>query len=105
MVVDKNGTIQCEYINPNYNQGISGEMLLSVLETLKNESYKFENFKINLCVNYRHSHYDRSNLVGAHDGHAQYIAARHAFWNAGSAHFCQLDHASHLEEWCDLTPI
>jgi hypothetical protein len=37
MVVDKNGTIQCEYINPNYNQGISGEMLLSVLETLKNE--------------------------------------------------------------------
>ena len=34
MVVDKKGVIKFEYINPNYKERISGEMLLSVLKTL-----------------------------------------------------------------------
>lgn len=36
MVIDTNGTILFEYINPNYKQRISGEMLLAVLKTIKN---------------------------------------------------------------------
>jgi len=35
MIVDKKGVIQFEYINPNYKERISGEMLLSVLKTIK----------------------------------------------------------------------
>jgi len=34
MIVDKKGVIKFEYINPNYKERISGEMLLSVLKTL-----------------------------------------------------------------------
>ena len=34
MIVDKNGVIKFEYINPNYKERISGDMLLSVLKTL-----------------------------------------------------------------------
>jgi len=36
MFVDKKGVIQFEYINPNYKERISGEMLLAVLKTIKN---------------------------------------------------------------------
>tara|TARA_B100001939_G_scaffold333651_1_gene333841 strand:- start:362 stop:958 length:597 start_codon:yes stop_codon:yes gene_type:complete len=35
MIVDKKGVIKFEYINPNYKERISGEMLLSVLKTIK----------------------------------------------------------------------
>lgn len=35
MVLDTNGSILFEYINPNYKQRISGEMLLAVLRTIK----------------------------------------------------------------------
>ena len=35
MIVDKKGVIKFEYINPNYKERISGEMLLSVLRTIK----------------------------------------------------------------------
>jgi len=35
IIVDKKGVIQFEYINPNYKERISGEMLLSVLKTIK----------------------------------------------------------------------
>lgn len=35
MVVNKDGEIQFEYINPNYKQRISGKMLLAVLKTIK----------------------------------------------------------------------
>ena len=35
MIVDKKGVIKFEYINPNYKKRISGEMLLSVLKTIK----------------------------------------------------------------------
>ena len=35
MIVDKKGLIKFEYINPNYKERISGEMLLSVLRTIK----------------------------------------------------------------------
>ena len=35
MIVDKKGEIKFEYINPNYKERISGEMLLSVLKTIK----------------------------------------------------------------------
>jgi peroxiredoxin len=35
MVVDEKGKILFEYINPNYKERISGEMLLAVLKTLK----------------------------------------------------------------------
>lgn len=35
MVVDQAGKILFEYINPNYKQRLSGEMLLAVLKTLK----------------------------------------------------------------------
>lgn len=35
MIVDKKGVILFEYINPNYKERISGEMLLAVLKTLK----------------------------------------------------------------------
>jgi len=34
MIVDKKGVIKFEYINPNYKERISGEMLLSVLKTI-----------------------------------------------------------------------
>ena len=34
MIVDKKGVIKFEYINPNYKERISGDMLLSVLKTL-----------------------------------------------------------------------
>ena len=34
MIVDKKGVIKFEYINPNYKERISGNMLLSVLKTL-----------------------------------------------------------------------
>ena len=34
IIVDKKGVIKFEYINPNYKERISGEMLLSVLKTL-----------------------------------------------------------------------
>lgn len=37
MIVDKKGKILFEYINPNYKQRISGEMLLAVLKSLKVE--------------------------------------------------------------------
>ncbi len=36
MIVDKEGVLQFEYINPNYKERISGEMLLAVLKTIKN---------------------------------------------------------------------
>jgi len=36
MIVNKEGVIQFEYINPNYKERISGEMLLAVLKTIKN---------------------------------------------------------------------
>ncbi len=35
MIVDKKGVIKFEYINPNYKERISAEMLLSVLKTIK----------------------------------------------------------------------
>ncbi len=35
MIVNKEGVIQFEYINPNYKERISGEMLLAVLKTIK----------------------------------------------------------------------
>ena len=35
MIVDKKGVIKFEYINPNYKERISGEMVLSVLKTIK----------------------------------------------------------------------
>ena len=35
IIVDKKGVIKFEYINPNYKERISGEMLLSVLKTIK----------------------------------------------------------------------
>jgi len=35
MVVDQKGVIKFEYINPNYKERISGEMLLSVLKTIE----------------------------------------------------------------------
>lgn len=35
MVIDKNGNILFEYINPNYKERISGKMLLAVLQTFK----------------------------------------------------------------------
>lgn len=35
MILDKKGKILFEYINPNYKERISGEMLLAVLKTLK----------------------------------------------------------------------
>lgn len=35
MVVNEKGVIQFEYINPNYKERISGELLLAVLKTLK----------------------------------------------------------------------
>ena len=35
MILDKTGTILFEYINPNYKERISGEMLLAVLKILK----------------------------------------------------------------------
>ena len=35
MIVDKKGVIKFEYINPNYKERISGEMLLSVSKTIK----------------------------------------------------------------------
>ena len=35
MIVDKKGVIKFEYINPNYKERISGEMLLSVLKNIK----------------------------------------------------------------------
>ena len=35
MIVDKKGVIKFEYINPNYKERISGEMLLSVLKTIE----------------------------------------------------------------------
>ena len=35
MIVDQKGVIKFEYINPNYKERISGEMLLSVLRTIK----------------------------------------------------------------------
>ena len=35
MIVDKKGVIKFEYINPNYKERISGDMLLSVLRTIK----------------------------------------------------------------------
>ena len=34
MIVDKEGVTKFEYINPNYKERISGDMLLSVLKTL-----------------------------------------------------------------------
>ena len=34
IIVDKKGVIKFEYINPNYKERISGDMLLSVLKTL-----------------------------------------------------------------------
>jgi peroxiredoxin len=37
MVVNQKGTILFEYINPNYKERISGEMLLAVLKTIKIE--------------------------------------------------------------------
>lgn len=36
MIINKEGVIQFEYINPNYKERISGEMLLAVLKTIKN---------------------------------------------------------------------
>ncbi|MBF8149631.1 AhpC/TSA family protein [Winogradskyella sp. F6397] len=36
MVLDKEGKILFEYINPNYKERIGGEMLLAVLKTIKN---------------------------------------------------------------------
>lgn len=36
MIVDKEGKILFEYINPNYKERISSEMLLAVLKTIKN---------------------------------------------------------------------
>jgi peroxiredoxin len=35
MIVNKQGVIKFEYINPNYKERISGEMLLSILKTIK----------------------------------------------------------------------
>jgi len=35
MIVDEKGKILFEYINPNYKERISGEMLLAVLKTIK----------------------------------------------------------------------
>ena len=35
MIVDKKGVIKFEYINPNYKERISGDMLLSILKTIK----------------------------------------------------------------------
>jgi peroxiredoxin len=35
LIVDKKGVIQFEYINPNYKERISGEMLLAVLKSFK----------------------------------------------------------------------
>jgi len=35
MIVNKEGIIQFEYINPNYKERISGEMLLAVLQSIK----------------------------------------------------------------------
>ena len=35
MVVDKKGEILFEYINPNYKERLSSEMLLAVLKTIK----------------------------------------------------------------------
>jgi len=35
IVVDNKGVIKFQYINPNYKERISGEMLLSVLKTIK----------------------------------------------------------------------
>jgi len=35
MVLDQSGKIQFEYINPDYKERLSGEMLLGVLKTLK----------------------------------------------------------------------
>src|SRR5690554_2077366 len=35
MVVDKKGVIQFEYINPNYKERISGELLLAILQTIE----------------------------------------------------------------------
>lgn len=35
MILNTNGVIQFEYINPNYKERLSGEMLLAVLKTIK----------------------------------------------------------------------
>jgi len=35
MIVDKEGKILFEYINPNYKERLSSEMLLVVLKTIK----------------------------------------------------------------------
>lgn len=35
MVVDMEGKIKFEYINPNYKERLSSEMLLAVLQTIK----------------------------------------------------------------------
>lgn len=37
MIVNEKGVIQFEYINPNYKERLSSEMLLAVLKTLKNK--------------------------------------------------------------------
>lgn len=37
MIIDKNGEIQFEYINPNYKKRLSTDLLLSVLNTLNKE--------------------------------------------------------------------
>jgi len=35
MIVNEKGKILFEYLNPNYKERISGEMLLAVLKTIK----------------------------------------------------------------------
>ena len=37
MIVNQKGVIQFEYINPNYKERLSSEMLLEVLKTLKKQ--------------------------------------------------------------------